>query len=240
MAGHETEVLNLGVGGHHLIEQFARYKEFAARAPATPKTVVIILNPLLIHSFDDAHQNVVVRRGMLFEKDNWRLPLAKTILSSVSAAYSFFGHGVRNVQRRYFSRPDFSLDFYIRLYSKSTRIREPEVTAQFESRMIEFERFVRRQGATPTCVYSPTVGGFLLDKLQKEGRLDGAAFDTQFFRDLARRHCTSAGLQFVDFEPTLQQRYDRGEKLNLDLDAHFNEATSLALGEYLYRSLAGP
>jgi hypothetical protein len=42
----------------------------------------------------------------------------------------------------------------------------------------------------------------------------------------------------VDLEPMLQERYDRGEKLNFDLDAHFNGPTSKAVGEYLYQSLA--
>jgi hypothetical protein len=237
MAGHQAEVVNLAVGGHHLLEQEARFRKFAARAPVPPRAVLIILNPLMIGGFDDIHPNIVVRRGELFEKDNWRLPLAKMILANSSAAYSFFRDGIRNIQLRYFSRPDFSLDFYIDMYSESLRIRTPEVTAAFEGRMRNLEQFIRSQGATPVCVYSPATGGFLLEKLKREGKLDGSRFDTQFFRDLARRHCAAEGVTFIDLEPMLQERYDRGEKLNFDLDAHFNEPTSLAVGEYLFKSL---
>jgi hypothetical protein len=237
MAGHQTEVVNLAVGGHHLLEQMARFENFIARVPAPPKAVLIILNPLFIAGFDDTHPNIVVRSGELFNEDNWRLPLAKMILSKASNAYCFFRDGIRNVQLRYFSRADFPLDFYVQRYSNSMAFRTPHVIAEFESRMTDLEAFVRRQGATPICVYSPTTGGFLLDKLRDQGKLDGSAFDTQFFRELSRRHCASAGIQFVDFEPMLQERYNRGEKLNFDLDAHFNEPTSQAVGEYLYMSL---
>jgi hypothetical protein len=236
-AAHQAEVVNLAVGGHHLMEQVARFREFTSKVPTPPKAVIITLNPLMIAGSDDINAGVVVRKGELFEQDNWRIPLIKMMLSNSSAAYSFFHDGIRNVQLRYFNRPDFSLDFYLYVYSKELRIRTPEGTADFEARMAGLEQDIRGLGASPVCVYSPATGGFLLNKLQREGKLDGSRFDTQFFQDLARRHCTAAGIPFVDFEPMLQERYDRGEKLNFDLDAHFNEPTSRAIGDYLYEAL---
>ena len=237
MAAHGIEVANLAVGGHHLLEQVGRFKGFRKRVAAAPRAVIIVFNPLLMAGFDDVNPNVVVRRGELFNKDNWRLPLAKMILSKASAAYCFFRDGIRNTQLRFFSRQDFPLDFYIQAYSTRLKIRTPAVTAEFERHLTDLEAYIRGQGATPICVYSPATGGFLLDRLRKEGSLDRADFDTQFFRELARRHCASAGIQFVDIEPLLQERYDAGQKLNFDLDAHFNEPTSQAVGEYLYRAL---
>ena len=68
--------------------------------------------------------------------------------------------------------------------------------------------------------------------------MDGSLFDTAFFADLARKHCEAEGIQFIDLEPLLQQRYDRGEKLNFDGDAHFNGPTSAAIGELLYEAIA--
>ena len=91
--------------------------------------------------------------------------------------------------------------------------------------------------ATPICVYAPAVGGFLLNDLKAKGKLDGALFDTAFFADLARKHCEAEGIQFIDLEPLLQRRYDRGDKLNFEGDAHFNGPTSDAIGELLYEAI---
>ena len=49
-----------------------------------------------------------------------------------------------------------------------------------------------------------------------------------------RQHCQSEGISFIDVEPLLQRIYDKGDKLNFDLDAHFNGPTSAAIGEYLH------
>ncbi len=103
--------------------------------------------------------------------------------------------------------------------------------------MRQLEQRIRGLGATPVCVYAPTVGGFLLNALKAQGKLDPSVFDTEFFAELARRHCTTEGIQFVDLEPLLQRKYDAGEKLNFDMDAHFNRPTSRAIGEYLYDAL---
>jgi hypothetical protein len=86
-------------------------------------------------------------------------------------------------------------------------------------------------------VYAPTVGGFLLNELKADGKLDGNLFDTDFFVALAESHCSAEGLQCVNLEPMLQKMYDRGDKLNFDADGHFNGPTSRAIGEYLYDAL---
>jgi hypothetical protein len=104
-------------------------------------------------------------------------------------------------------------------------------------RLKELEDFIRVHGSTPVCVYAPTVGGFTLDRLRKEGKIDGQSFDTQFFVELVQKHCDSERIQLINLEPMLQQKYDKGEKLNFDLDSHFNQPTSKAIGEYLYRAL---
>jgi hypothetical protein len=231
------DVVNMGVGGHHLLEQISVFDAYASSATSQAAKVIVVLNPLLIGNYDDIQEDTVVKMGELLPKDNWELPLAKAILSDQSAGYRFFRDKFRNAQAKYFPSKDYDLSFYLERYSKRHPIRTTEKTKDFLGHMRDFEQRVRGLGATPVCVYAPTVGGFLLNELKAAGKLDGSLFDTEFFVDLAQRHCAAEGMQFVNLEPMLQKKYDRGEKLNFDGDAHFNGPTSLAIGEYLYEAL---
>jgi len=123
-------------------------------------------------------------------------------------------------------------------YSTDHRIRKPDVTEKFRTHLHRLERRIRELGATPIYVYGPTVGGFLLNQMKAEGRIDGSLFDTAFFMELARRQAEEAGIRFINLEPLLQAKYDQGEVLNFAGDAHFNGPTSLLIGEYLYQELA--
>jgi hypothetical protein len=237
MASNGVDVVNLAVPGHHLLEQVAVFNEFASAAKLGPKVVIVFLNPLFIGGYDDIHSDTMVRRGELFDREQWRIGFAKMILGNSSAAYCFFRDGMRSVQGRYFTRQDLALSFYIERYSTQHRIRQPEKTQDFIRRLKELENKIRGLGATPVCVYAPAVGGFLLNDLKAKGQLDGSLFNTAFFANLAQEHCAAEGIQFIDLEPLLQERYNRGEKLNFDGDAHFNAATSRVIGEYLYESL---
>ena len=76
-------------------------------------------------------------------------------------------------------------------------------------------------------------GGFLLNELKAKGNLRGEDFDTSFFPELIRHHCQSEGIRFIDVEPLPQSMYNKGEKLNFDLDAHFNAPTSRVIGGLL-------
>ncbi len=231
------EVVNMAVGGQHLLEQISLFEAYESSATSQPQKVIVVLNPLFIGNYDDIQPDTFVKMGQLLPKENWRLPLAKTILADQSADYRFFRDAIRNAQAKYFPRKDYDLSFYLERYSKSHPIRTTEKTNDFLRQMKDFELRVRGLGATPVCVYAPTVGGFLLNELKAKGKLDGSLFDTEFFVNLAQRHCVAEGIQFVNLEPMLQKMYDRGEKLNFDGDAHFNGPTSRAIGEYLYEAL---
>jgi hypothetical protein len=231
------DVVNMGVGGHHLLEQKSLFEAYASSATSQPHKVILVLNPLFIGGYDDIHENTTIKMGELFPNHNWRVPLAKRILSDLSADYRFFRDKFRNAQTRYFADGDFSLSFYVERYSKKHPIRTAEKTEDFLRHMRDLEQRIRGLGATPVCVWSPAVGGFLLNKLKAEGKLDGNLFDTEFFVAVVQRHCAAEGIQFVNLEPLLQKMYDRGEKLNFDADAHFNGPTSRVIGEYLYDAL---
>jgi hypothetical protein len=237
MASNGVDTVNLAVPGHHLLEQVAVFNQFTQAAKPAPKVVIIFLNPLFMGGYDDTHRNTIVRRGELFDSDNWRMALARMVLANSSASYCFFRDGLRSIQGRYFTRQDFALSFYIERYSTQHRIRNPEKTQDFLRHLKELEDNIRSLNATPVCVYAPAVGGFLLNDLKARGKLDGSLFETAFFTNLAREHSAAEGIRFINLEPLLQERYDRGEKLNFEGDAHFNGPTSRAIGEYLYAQL---
>ena len=231
------DVINMAVPAHHFLEQASLFQEFTASASQMPSIVLICLNPLLVGGYDDIHKNVAVRMGHLVDKSAWRIALAKLLLSNLSATYCFFRDTIRNTQLKYFGRTDYDLSFYVERYSTHHPIRTPKRTEDFLKQLKKLEDHIRSVGAIPVCVYFPAVGGFLLNDLKAKGQLDGKEFDTSFFPELIRQHCQSEGIGFIDVEPLLQGMYDRGEKLNFDLDAHFNGPTSAAIGEYLYDSL---
>jgi len=235
---HGIDVVNMAAPAQVLIEQSTTFKDFAesGRRPK-PDIVLICLNPVVVAGYDDTHKDLTVEMGRLYAKDNWRIPLIKNWLESISADYSFFRDTFRNVQRKFFSRKDYDLSFYSEIYGRQQPVRTPAKTQDFLKHLKELEDYIRSLKARPVCVYTPTVGGFLLNKLKAEGKVDGRLFDTSFFPELIEAHCRAEGIQFINLEPFLKPRYDRGEKLNFDLDAHFNAPTSLVIGEFLYDSL---
>jgi len=237
LAPHQVEVLNIGIGGHHLLEQSAMFEQYTKSATQAPAMVIIVLQPLFIGGYDDIHQGTTVRRGELFPEKNWRLPLAKMILANSSASFCFFRDAIRNIQARYSSRGDTSVSFYVQRYSTKHPIRSPEKSGDFLEKLEDLEAYIRSLGAVPVCVYCPPAGGFQLNDLVAKGELASDLVDSRFFADLVRMHCESKGVKFINVEPLLQQRYDRGEQLNLDGDGHFNEPTSRLVGEYLYEQL---
>jgi hypothetical protein len=238
MAAKHIETVNLGVGGHHLLEQDYRLREFIASVHTRPEVVVITLNPLLIGGYDEVGSNVVVRHGELFDRENWRLPFARTMMARASAVYCFFRDSIRNVQFRYFERPDYSLDFYVERYSRNHPIRTAAKEADLFKHLDELRDYIRSIGATPVVVYAPTSAEYLLDDLKQQGKLDASLFDTDYFEDVSRRYSEHAGVTFVSFRTLLRQRYLKGEKLNFDLDAHYNAPTSELVGEFMYSALA--
>jgi hypothetical protein len=228
------DVVNMGVAGHHLPEQAALLKSFVSSTTNPPQAVVVIFNPLFIGGYDDIHTNVLVKRGDLFEGDDWRMALIRKFLANTSAAYCFFRDGIRHAQKKFIGREDFALSFYIERFSSKHRIHRPEKTQEFLKQLKELDQYIRSVNATPIFVYCPPSGGFLLNDLKAKGKIDGSLFDTQFFADLIENYCKAEGVRYIDLHPLVQARYDKGEKLNFDADGHFNGPTSRLVGEYLY------
>lgn len=236
MDRHGIDVVNMGVAGHHLMEQSALFKQFVASMTNPPQTVIIFFNPLLIGGYDDNHADVVVRRGDLFDKDSWRIALLRKTLANSSSLYCFFRDSIRRAQQRFIGREE-PLDFYIKRFSTQHPIRQPEKTADFLKHLKDLDQAIRSVNARPIFIYCPPAGGFLLNDLKAKGKLDPNLIDTQFFVDVVRNYSEQAGVEFINLEPPVQKRYDKGEKLNFEADGHYNEATSRLVGDHLYDML---
>jgi hypothetical protein len=239
MQAHNIQVVNLAVAGHHLMEQEDLFKRFMASAPKPPEAVLVVFNPNLIGGFDDNHTNVVIKNGELFDKETWKVALVRKILSNTSTVYCFFRDAIRKVQKNFIGREDFALSFYIERFSSQHPIRRPERTAAFVRELKGLNDLIRKVNATPICIYCPPAGGFLLNDLAKQGKVDPSLFDTQFFVDIVANECQAEQVKFVNLEPPVQKLYDKGQKLNFDGDGHYNGPTSKVVGEYLYDVL-GP
>jgi hypothetical protein len=202
-----------------------------------PRGVLICLNPQMISEYDDRHENVTVRFGYLFAGKSGKTALVKRILENKSTAYCFFRDGLRNMQARLFGSKDLDVAYYFDKYSKTNAIRSSARREDFLKHLRALEDDIRKLNATPVCVYCPTAGGFALNKLKADGKLDGRDLDTSFYPELVKAHCDEDGIQFINLEPVLQKLFDDGKKLNIELDGHFNAPTSKVIGEYLYESL---
>ncbi len=232
------DLVNLAVPGHHLDEQIALFKEAATGGKLRPDVVLVFVNPIYLGGFDDIHANSLVFNGYLFPTNNWRIPALRMTLSNVSAAYCFFRDATRKLQRLYLARPDMDMSFYTRAYSKEHRIHQPQNAAEMLAHLKQLEASIREVHAIPICIFVPTVGGFKVREWKAKGHPAAQACDPDYVAELVRNHCQQEGIQFLNLEPLLQARYDKGEKLNFDLDAHFNGPTSQVIGDYLHTALA--
>jgi hypothetical protein len=240
MDAHGIDVVNMSIAGHHLQEQAALFKEFARSTTNHPATVLVFFNPNFIGGYDDNHTNVVVRRGELFPKEGWKMAMAKMIVANSSATYCFFRDTIRKAQQKYIGREDFSLSFYVQRFSNKHPIRQPEKSQDFLKHLKDLTDFIRSVNATPICVYCPPAGQIDLNNMVVNGKLERGLIDTQFFVDIVRQHCDAEGIRFINLEPPVQERYNKGEKLNFDADGHYNGPTSRMVGEYLYKMLLAP
>jgi hypothetical protein len=237
MKRHGTDVLNMAVAGHHLLEQEALFKQFIESVGHRPQAVIIVFNPLFIGGYDDIHKDTVVRRGEVYDKNHWKVALTKMILANTSAVYCFFRDGIRKIQIRYLNREDFSLSFFIQRFSSRHPIRNPEKTEDFLTKLRDLENYIRGLGSRPICVYCPPAGEFQMNELVEKGKLERGLIDTKFFEDLIEKHCATEGIEFLTLVPPVTERFKKGEKLNFDSDGHYNAATSRLVGDYLYNKL---
>lgn len=229
------DVVNLGVPGHHLLEQQALLTEFFAANAHKPVAVVVFLNHFMVADFADTQQKVLVAMGYTFNREGpWRRVAARTVLSNLSAAYCYFRDTLPAFGRSWSKPKPPDYETIYRDFSVQNPFRRPEVLGRFEAALQDMVASIRAAGARPLIVYSPTYHDFRVEQLAAEGQLDRSRFDTTFYPRIVEQFCKAHAIDLLNFRPVLQQLADAKRTLNLENNPHYNAPVSRLLGEALY------
>jgi hypothetical protein len=237
LRGSNTDVVNLAVGGHKLLDQEEWFKDFLQNIPQKPLKVIICYSPLLIDGFDQPYTDIVVKNGYIFNKRNWILPYIRIVLGNSSAAYCFFRDNIRKLQIRV---SDYNLMIARQLmefYAKNNRLAAPEVEARLESSLERLDSEIRETGAEPIYVYLPLSTDFMLGNLIQETGANPDDYDVLFYLKLIQRHCLEHHIRLINVFPQLKELYEKGQVLNFIRDAHYNEEASSVIANVIFNGI---
>lgn len=233
------EVLNLAVGGHHLLEQEQQLEEFLATAPRPPERVIFVFTPQLMALFEHRHHDLVLHGGYLFPRDHWITPYALLLLNKTFASFGFLRDGVRAVQASYFPRgPEVAAEM-LAMYARSNPALSPEATRRFEERLDGLDARIRAAGASPVHVYLPTTADLRAPELLGLTGRPPADYDFGHYRDALHRQAARAGVPLLDLDAVLRLELAKGVTLGFAQDMHYNPAGHLAVARVLGPALLG-
>jgi len=232
------DTLNMAIGGHHLVEQENLLRDFLSDVGTMPEYVFVCLDPVMISKFDTSHDDVIVKAGYVFNRDNWLLPYVRVMLGNISAAYGFVRDNFRRAQARFNQAPDTGNDFYLGLYGDNNPIHSATVVARLFARMDALVSYVQSEGATPVFVYVPTVASLTIQEVAADAGLDPARYDPLYYGNLVKEYAESRGVLYINPHALLFRLHDEGMKLSFDLDAHYNKETNAIVGNYVTDQLA--
>lgn len=231
-----TSVLNLAVGGHHMLDQEALLRDFMDSTKLKPSTVFYCVNALIIPKFDQINQNIIVKNGYAMSRGNWRLAYLRLMAGNISSAFCFFRDSIRRIQERYLKTEvtEKSSEFW-QIYSKHNSIRQPERLRQFESHLTNFESFCRQNGMRIVYVYLPLSDSFRISQLANGLGLNPDDYDPSFFEQIMLAHSKKNNIALIDATAELRRAYVLGHELRFKLDGHFNKFANRIIGDYLSR-----
>lgn len=226
------DVINLGVGGHRLLEQEKLLKDFLAVATSKPTRVVIVFTSAFILHFD-LGVKTLVKDGYLLPRDNWLIPYLKVKLQDGSAAYGFFAESIRRIQGpRTFSG---SLNHS----SHEDPWALPATVARFEARLTDVDELIRKVGAEPVYVYLPVSTDLEADQFLAIAGKNAADHDLFRFAKLVKAHANRSGVAFIDLTPALKRLQAAGKPLSFLRDPHYTAGVNHVIGQVLAESLLG-
>lgn len=237
-SSHGIEVLNMAIGGHRPIDQFILFKDFIKKVAHMPTKVFICLNELTIPLFNRRHNNIQVKNGFPFDKENWKAAYIRIMLGNMSSAYCFFRDNIRKLQTQYTNvdgkgkSPDF-----FKIYSKSNSMFQPNTVLLFEKFLNEFEIYCYALNSEPIYVYLPLSDNFRLDELLIQMGEDPKEYNSSYYETLLKDYCKRRNVMFLNLKPILQSYYDKGNTLRFPLDGHYNHDTNRVVGEYFIKKV---
>lgn len=233
---NNIEVLNMGIGGHHIADQEKLLIDFTRGLAKKPSKIFFFVDPVFISTFDSDSRNIIVKNGYLFDRRSWKLAFIRLTLSNMSSAYCFFRDNMRLLQAKWIHMNIGEGDVppYLSLYSRHNRMRDRDIIVRFEARLNEIERYCQNMGSEIIYVYLPFADSYsfytLLDQLG-EDRKD---YDVMFYVKLMEDYCKKKNIRFINLKPVLQTHYNEGKILRYKTDPHYNTFANRVVGEFLY------
>ena len=184
------EVLNMAIGGHFFLDQEWLFKEFLKGVSRKPEKLFFCVNALHIPKFDRRNDNIVVKSGHLFEKEDWKTTYIRIMLGNISSSYCFFRDNIRKSQAKWRnSKVQASTEEFLTIYSKQNRMYHPEIIMKFENYLTELETFCRVNGITLIYVYLPLTDSYRLRELLEKINEDPKRYDAYYHERLMEEYC---------------------------------------------------
>jgi len=232
------EIINMAVGGQFFIEQEILFKNFITESKQSPKVVFFVLNDLHIPQFDFRNKNILVIDGNLLDKNHWKSAYVKLLIEANSGAYCYLREKIRKLQFKWTKfLPKYKSPEFIEIYSRTNRMHDPMIVANFEQYFERFEEFCGNYGIIPIYIYLPLSDSFRFNEIIENLGKNPQEYDTDNSEVIIQRYCEKRKVRLVDLKPELRQYYNEGKKLRFDLDAHYNEFANRVIGEYLVKEI---
>jgi hypothetical protein len=229
-----SAILNMAIGGHYFLDQEYLLKQFVRETNTTPEIVFFCLNALHIPKFDKRNDNVIVKNGFLFNKDDWKIPFIRLMIGNLSSAYCFIRDRVRTLQGRYLGfKPGEDPNMFLDIFSKNNRMYDEINIKSFEAYLDSFNNYCYSINASPIYIYTPIVDSYNLSEILESIGEDPSNYDAEYYSRWMNEYCQKNNIKFIDLRSVLKPYHDGGTELRFKLDPHYNEVANKILGEYL-------
>lgn len=228
------KVLNLAIGGYFILEQEKFFWDFLENVPRKPIAVFYTFNASSMNWFDSKHESTVVKNGYLFYRSNWKSAYVRMMIRNNLAMYVFFRDTFWGVYRRLnIEENEVKLPRHFNLYSRDSRLRDPDVAKQLEAHIDKFQNRCDELGIRTIYMYVPIADSFRIKEVVTRLGLDPNEYDITLYDRFIEGYCVRHGRLLLNPRPILREYYEQGEMLDLGRDLHYNEFTNRIVGEYL-------
>lgn len=231
------EVLNMGIGGHHIYDQQKIFYDFIEKRNEKPSHVIICMNEHFVYLFENTHKNNFIKDGYLFNKKKWKFAYLKRMLDSKIAAYSFFRNNLRAVQTKYVKMKKEKSIPYLDLYSKKNRMSDENIIKKLYSKLNQFDKYCDNFGVKTIYVYIPTADSFHFKNYLTNYDENINNYDVDLYEKIIKKYCENNDKEFYSLKNPLEKQNKEGHALRFKTDGHFNNFANKVIGEYLFKKI---
>jgi hypothetical protein len=228
--------VNVAVGGHLLQNQLELLQMLSDESALRGRHVVLVLTPYLLAWPGDSERATVGPDGRLYGSNVTRWKQFMVELKTRLVVYS----KLRDAVRMTVAPPqtdDGVLSVFIREFE--TGAAETRRAEAFLKWMSSFKLWTERVGADIHLVYAPLTLEFTFSELREHARRKGVEIDADAPYRVAALAADRFGLPLYDLRPTLLAIHQKGERLSLEGDPHYNPAVSIMAGTSIWTAVRG-